>query len=232
MAKILLAAPLAGIRGSFGASVYSANQAGPYLKLKSARPRPLHPLISHQQSFISGCGTEWVNTGAANRALWIAWAALAPQAQTDSLGQTYYLSGFQWFIKINGWRRLTGRGIKTAPPTTAQPAAPSISTFTLSTLFGAPYSAQITYPAGTFGSGDMFIHAVVASGPGRAVPPRAFKPVYYRSTPGNSSQVFETAWRTAFGDPIIGQRGFIRVFHANSHTYLSPSTAILADVVT
>lgn len=232
MAKLLLTAPVTGIRGKVGGVIFSANKSGPHLKIRPAQLRPSFPSISEEQIFIAGQGRLWAALGGATQALWNAWAALAPQDQTDSLGNLYSLSGWQWYNKINAVRRKLGRGERTIPPSTAQPSAPTISTFTLSSLFGAPFSARITYPAGQFAGFDMFISAAVAGSFGRNSPVHSYQPIFWRQVPGASSQVFEVAWVNYFGSVIVGQRGFIFVRRANSHTYLSPPTLISSDAVT
>lgn len=229
MAKILLQAPLAGIRGKLGGSVYSANMAGPYIKVLSSRPTPQSAAHSIIQAQLGGQGDVWAGLAQALRDDWDTWAALPAQEQTDSLGQAYYLSGYIWFSKINLWLYNTGRTARTAVPVAGPAAAPTIQAFFLHTWQGPPDQTRIIYAPAHFAGQDMVICAAQSSSQGRAVPVSSYIPIFWRQVPGNTQQVFRVPWRYAFGDPMIGHRGFITVHKQNSSGYRSLGTTLRAD---
>ena len=129
MAKILLTAPLAGIRGAFGGAIYSANLSGPYVKPYAIPVNPRTPKQTIQRAFRAQLNSEWRALSGAQQTAWDVFAALPAQDQTDSLGQTYSLSGFGWFVKTNTRLSRIPRAHIVTPPTQARPAAPTISTF-------------------------------------------------------------------------------------------------------
>jgi len=126
MAKTKLAAPLAGIRGTVGGLVYSANQSGTYVKAWNPPTNPKTPSQMLERSYLAQMPTLWNALTPVQRAAWNTFAALGAQAQTDSLGQTYYISGWLWFVKCNIRLLRVGRTPGTAAPVIARPAAPTI----------------------------------------------------------------------------------------------------------
>ena len=135
MAKVLLTAPLSGLRGKVGGVVFSANKSGPYVKLFSMPVNPQTQKQSIQRAFVAQLSSEWRALSAGQKTAWDVFAALPAQDQTDSLGQTYSLSGWGWFVKCNTRLSRIPRAHITAPPTQARPSAPTISTFVVAAAF-------------------------------------------------------------------------------------------------
>lgn len=129
MAIIKLAAPLSGLRGTIGGITYSANAATPYAKAWSKPARPLTQRQSDQQGTFSQLPTLWRALSSAQKTAWDTFAALPAQELTNSLGETYYASGANWFTKCNTRLLTMGRSTITATPTQARPAAPTLTYF-------------------------------------------------------------------------------------------------------
>ncbi len=129
MATIKLAAPLAGLRGTIGGVVYSENKGGPYAKIwnQTANPRTSKQTI--ERGFLSKMPTLWNSLTAGEKADWDTFAALGAQELFNSLGESYYASGFNWFCKCNLRLCRAGRSTITTKPTQARPAAPNIDCF-------------------------------------------------------------------------------------------------------
>jgi hypothetical protein len=129
MAIIKIGAPLSGIRGTVGGITFSENGSGPYAK-QWARPiNPVSPNQSTQRSNFAQVPALWAALTAGQKTAWDTFAALPAQELTNSLGETYYASGYNWFVKCN--TRLIRMGLSTisATPTQARPAAPTIDDF-------------------------------------------------------------------------------------------------------
>lgn len=69
----------------------------------------------------------WNSLTSVQRAAWDTFAALGAQALTNSLGETYYASGWNWFCKTNVRLLRVGRSTISATPTIARPSAPAYS---------------------------------------------------------------------------------------------------------
>jgi hypothetical protein len=67
----------------------------------------------------------WNALSSAQRTAWDTFAALGAQALINSLGETYYASGYNWFVKCNVRLLRVGRTPISAVPVTARPSAPT-----------------------------------------------------------------------------------------------------------
>jgi len=67
----------------------------------------------------------WSALSSAQRSAWDTFAALGAQALINSLGETYYASGYNWFCKCNVRLLRTGRATISAVPVIARPSAPA-----------------------------------------------------------------------------------------------------------
>lgn len=129
MAIIKLAAPIAGIRGTVGGLTYSANGSSLFVKAWAKGANPRTGKQTNQQSFLSQMPGLWALLSDAERAAWRTFAADPAQELTNSLGETYFASGFNWFAKCNIRLLRVSRSTITAIPTQARPAAPAITDF-------------------------------------------------------------------------------------------------------
>ena len=134
MAKTKIAAPLAGIRGTVGGLIYSANGSGTFVRAWNppSNPKTVNQMI--ERSYLARMSSLWAALSPTQRSDWDDFAALWAQALTDSLGQTYYISGWLWFVKCNIRLLRVGRTPIQAVPTVARPAAPTITAFRVAVL--------------------------------------------------------------------------------------------------
>jgi hypothetical protein len=129
MAIIKIGAPLSGIRGTVGGITFSANKAGPYAKIwkPSTVPQTL-PQAKSQAEFADEAN-HWPYITQTQRDDWDAFAADPSQVQTNSLGEQYYLSGFQWFCKAHARLRKIDAARYDDAPVAGYPAPPTIDEF-------------------------------------------------------------------------------------------------------
>jgi len=107
--------------GSVAGITSSRNRFGQY---RRTRATPVNPATTDQtvaRTRLSTQAAAWRNLTAAQRD---AWAALGLQMQrTDSLGQTYDLTGFMAYVSINSNNSVAGDAIVSDPPLFLTPAA-------------------------------------------------------------------------------------------------------------
>lgn len=123
------AAPISGARGTLGGIVFSANKAGPYAKQWAPPSQPRTTNQTAQRTQLSKIPALWAALSSAQKTAWDTFAALPAQDLTNSLGETYSLSGYGWFTKCNVRLLVIGRATIQAVPVTARPAAPSFIEF-------------------------------------------------------------------------------------------------------
>jgi hypothetical protein len=116
MAIAKLGATVVGLRGTIGGITYSANRSGPYAKSWSTPRRRATPRQQTVRTYPSFLATSWQALTPVQRAAWATYAAAAGQAKTNSLGQTYYASGWNWYLQTNSYCLIAGIAIQAAPP--------------------------------------------------------------------------------------------------------------------
>lgn len=228
MAIIKLGTIVVGIRGTLGGITYSANKSGNYAKAWVYPRRPSNPKQTDAQNQMTRLPDAWRNLSAAQRTAWDTFAAAPAQQLTNTLGVNYFISGFQWFMKINLWAFAIGFTLRANAPTVAKPAAPALTAATIST---GPTACNITYAGTPFGTSDSIVvfcrnwPTTTANAPAgtQKLTSSAFNP-------GASPYTFTTGYLANFGAPQVGQRVFCSVHNQNSQGYRSDGTLLVADV--
>jgi hypothetical protein len=231
MAKVKFASPISGLRGTVEGTTYSANKSGPFLKIWRGNPKLQSEPVTVHRTIWAAQAAAWRALSAAQRTGWDTYAAAAPQQLTDSLGQTYFASGFNWFVKINSQLLTAGRAARTTAPTSAPSAAPTILAFN---VFANPATPSlITFAAASFLGGDnapLFIS--IANSTARATPQPNIRLVVIPAVGSAVTQiVFTTEIRDSFGTIQTGQRCFCELFRQNSHGRRGASTTAQTNVV-
>lgn len=224
MAIVKYVAPIDEMRGHLGGIVYSANGAGTYAKTWKMPAKPFSPPQSNQKAFLGSHGQYWNALTQAQRDDWDTYAAAAPQALTNSLGQTYYASGFNWYVRINNHLLSGAQSRRATYPTLSRPAAPAQNapTYESPTLYGS-YCA-LNHPSNTF-LGYLAV-CFIAFGPqGSALSPKnRWRLVYCAKGPYVTTEHMGIEVRALFGDIPIGWSAFFRVQRQDTHGQRSPIT--------
>lgn len=188
--------------GSVGGQTSSRNRFGQY---RRARATPVNPRSAAQGSARSRM--------AANAALWrtltgdvrAGWTDLGlSMIRSDSLGQSYNLTGFQAFCSINNILAATGgAGITAAPGLTTPPA---LLTAVMTTTAGA---LSIAYTATPLGAGaKLLVFASPQRSAGRQFE-GDFRLVKVGAAAGASPLVITSEYTAKFGAPVVGNRIFL-----------------------
>lgn len=118
--------------GSIAGQTFSRNRNGQYVR---TRAMPTQPRTTQQllvRTNLSLFARLWGGLGEGTQSAWISAAALIPKI--DSLGQTYYLTGFQYYVGVNTWLALIALTPVTSPPA---PPVPIIGTAVVGTVVKA-----------------------------------------------------------------------------------------------
>jgi len=231
MAIITLAAPVSGIRGKVGGVVYSANRSGPYVKAWSRGSNPNTLLQTAHRANLSGLAISWRALSGAQQTAWDVYAALPAQDLTNSLGETYSISGFNWYIRIN-LNRLSASDASTAiAPVLTVPVTPIIDSMQVKeTASGS--DTFITLQAGSPGLGErIVIKAELVSSSGQLV--EAQVRTFMLTQELDIAIVvfpFKPELLSHFGTAQIGQRCFATAQHQDSEGRRSTVASINAVV--
>ena len=229
MAIIKLAGFLSGIRGTVAGEVYSANSSGPYVRAWSRPPRQRSSLQSFQRALYSIWPAVWRDTlSAANRAAWNVYAAAAPQELTNSLGETYYANGYNWFVRLSTHLMRLSRSPIVTPPAAGTPATPTLDAFTAET--GDVADTSIDYPNKEWDTFDMVLHIAQSRTAGELLKYSDFFEVHTTQTPDDDTETIQTPLEGVFGAVYIGQRYHLRAYRQSTEGRRSAPACISATV--
>jgi len=130
------------MRGKLGGNVFSRNKGGPYVRMHAI---PTNPNSTRQQAtraWLATCAAQWKTVlGDTERGQWNEFAET--HSVLNSLGQTIFLTGLDWFCKCNS-RLLDAGGTPITEPTDlAVPEAP----LTLGIAVASATTLTVTYTA-------------------------------------------------------------------------------------
>lgn len=206
MAKLLFTAVVADMRNKLNGTVFSKNRYGAYARTKVT---PVNPQTTAQQNARSRLATQsqaWRGLTQAQRDSWIAAAPNFPI--TDIFGNQKILSGQALFVKLNTNLSLINFGPLTAAPMPV--AVPSLLTLSVAADDSANTVIATftdTTPGATY---DLLIYATPNITPGREFVKNEFRFIETNTFPIASPLDISTAWRALFGDPVTGQKIFIK----------------------
>ena len=201
-----------GIRGTIGGLTFSANSSGPCIKPKPQPSRKFSYSATLRRVFLAGLPIRWRNLSALQRSNWATFAMLPEEERFNSLGQSYFLTGYQSFCGHN--LRLLNASMSDVSdaPVDPLPLPPASYGCTYQSS-GGSFDAILTFPAGTFSTYAAWVDASVANSLGRdAAPPRKFLVrTEYPVDPMATSLDFTISYALNFGLPAAGYRLFLSV---------------------
>lgn len=227
MAIIRFGPTVVGIRGTTGGVTFSANRAGPYIKPWQRGPKVRSASQASRGNVMTNMAGEWRNITQAQRDAWDTWAAGSAPARFNSLGEPLNLSGFAWFVEMNSQLTYYGAAIRSAAPTLAEPAAPTISSFTV--LESGTGDSVLGYPNNTF-LNDFRRFAFAQSNSQAANSfARAQYFVFNRGMVGGSASTVQSNLEQRWGLIQLGRRWFVQMARVNAEGLAGPSALALAD---
>ena len=211
MAILKFGPTVVGLRGTIGGITFSANKSSPYAKAWSRGSNPVAPLQTTQRGVLASIPALWRALTPAEQALWDTFAALPAQDLTNSLGETYSISGFGWFTKINVRLLVMGRADRTAVPAQSRPSAPTITDIEFP--FDDGQTAFVSYAAGEFDPDfDLVLDIAQANSAGRLSPPSTFAEFVVSQNPNDTATGFMTAYVNRLGIGNTSLKGFARLY--------------------
>ena len=169
MAIVKLGPVVTGIRGSLGGVVFSNSRGGPYCRSSYKPVNPRTALQSDCRNFISWVPGLWRGLTVEQQEAWATYAALPAQALTNSLGETYYASGYNWFLSINSNRTEVGLVILEDPPVSGTPEIPAVIEVTLEFIEGVLLSDCTFEEEAPIWDQYLIVHAAYVPSGGRLV---------------------------------------------------------------
>ncbi len=186
---------------------YSKNKAGSFARKRSGPKRNLTSYQSTIRARQATLSKRWSSTlSAAQRTAWIALANANPV--TDVFGNTRYLSGFQFYCRVNGVRGQCGLAFIDAAP--ADQAGTGLLTITMTATVVPVVSVAFTATP-LDADHRLYIFATPPLPNGKANVTGLFKFVSKSGVSQASPYAFTADYTSRFGNPISGMSITFRV---------------------
>lgn len=219
MARIKLGPTVVGIRGTIGGIVFSSSIGGPTARAWRAPALARTPPKLASQASLAFMAARWRSLTSTNRTNWDTFAADAAQVKTNSLGEPYYASGFNWQTEVNIQQQQAGLALQSDPPTSTRPSIPSGIT-----VDAAVASMELVFPLDPYSPG---IYAVVYGAPAASgavvAPTRGYRFLDSQLMPDDTAVDYTSPWTAAFGTPVAGVVSFWRIIALTADGYASPA---------
>jgi len=161
---------------------------------------------------------------------WDAYAADPAQALTNSLGETYYASGFNWFVSCNQQANEMGDAQVDDAPTDPRPAAPNFSSLTVDASPGT--GSQITYPSGEFDPDlRLVLRVEMANSTGQQVSGAAIYTVVLDPSPPAATLNIQSELEAVYG-LVLDNRAWFAFLHAQDEYGQRSAPAELRAITT
>jgi hypothetical protein len=240
MAILKFGTLITAARGTIGGVTFSANAAGPYAKPWAAPPKSTTARQAVQRAAFAAFRNPWRALSPSERADWNTFAADPAQEQLNVLGESYYLSGWQWFCRVNGWRVQTypvnpmtdpviDPAIITAPPSGGPANAPVLTAF--EAHYDPPPSASIEYDPPSIAAGEyILVDMTVLYTTSQLYAPPSTLAVYAFDHAYPATLTFSDSLIAAFGGLSPGTQLLARVYLLPIDGYRSPAAQIACAV--
>lgn len=232
MATVKFGPTVVGLRGTIAGTTFSANKAGPYARAWSKGANPRSTPQSDQRGRLGSIAASWRALTQVQRDDWIDYADLAAQDLTNSLGETYSVSGFNWYVRINDHLELAGEARRVDAPTLTRPTAPILSDAdTLLYITSGSANTRIRLTGGSPNPGFNHYVAARITGQGRSAIAAGFKFQKIAIPDVNLRILFQSPIEATFGTIDLGQRMFVVLQSQDSHGQRSPSDTYYTDAL-
>lgn len=190
--------------GSIAGSTSSRNRYGQYKRTRAIPVNPNSAKQGTQRARLAVAAAAWRALTDAQRAGWTTLGQA--MTRTDSLGQTYNLTGFQAYCSVNITNADAGNAAVSAAPALVTPSAIVTATVTLT---AAAFS--IAYTPTPLSAGErLFTFCSPQRSPGRNYE-SDFRLIEVSAAAAASPANVYASYVARLGVPIVGQRIFIQL---------------------
>lgn len=207
MPKVKYGAVITDSRGSIDGVTFSKNRGGSFTRKRTVPTRKQTSYNSTVRATHATLSKRWSSTlTAAQRTGWGTLANANPV--TDVFGNTRYLSGYQFYIRVNQVRLQCGLAyLDTAP---ADQAGTALGTATM-TVTTAPLVRVAFTATPTDADHRLYIFATPPLSPGKANVTGLYKFVSKSGVSQASPYTFTSDYTSRFGNPITGKTIWFRI---------------------
>lgn len=231
MAIIKFGVAVVGARGTAGGLTFSANKAGPYFKTWSKSSNPRAVLQTAHRNQLADFAANWRNLTQVQRDDWDDYADDPAQELTNSLGVDYFISGSNWYVRINLNLQAAGASPRVDAPTLTRPVAPIIQFLFMD---DAPAPGRFRMGMNSSSPGlteNHVVFALLSYSQGRTPIPLKM-PFITIAVPDVSDLLnLDTEFTDKFGAIQLGTRAFASVAVQDADGRRGPVDTVFTDAV-
>lgn len=230
MAIIALGPTVTGIRGTIGGICFSANRSTTYARqaYRPSNPRSANQLTARTR--LNNLAVAWRALTSVQRASWDTYAALPAQQLTNSLGDPYFVSGFNWYVTTQINLQHIGAAATTTAPAGARIAAPIVTNIRVYPTSSAN-SARFLYDAADPNlAAFKAVWANIQNSTGILNPPNRDYLMKVAVPDGARLVIFQNELETKFGELFLGQRAYCRTYNIGADGQASIAVQLNRDV--
>lgn len=193
--------------GSYAGVTSSRNAFGQYVRTRAIPVNPNTTYQSQQRARFGDLAALWAALTDAQRA---GWASLGlSMSRTDSLGQSYTLTGLQAYIAVNANNLDAGNAVVSAAPAKLDPSG--LLTAVVTTAGGTLSLAYTATPLAA--DTKLFVYASPQRSPGRNYE-GDYRLIHVSAAAAASPANILSAYTARFGAPVVGNKIFF-----STHVY-------------
>jgi hypothetical protein len=230
MALVKFTELIDGIRGTSGTTTWTAGKSGPYIKRWRMPVIRNRPLQTRARAILSAFAAAWRSLDAGQRNAWDTYAADPAQEKTNSLGEPYYASGFNWFCQVNRQLETAARAQTEDPPAINTPSAPGLVSAELYSPEAAPKLSKLNIASIEWTNFDAILFAVLYPGPGTLTASNNWLLLLATDADGLSEILLNDPLVNLFGVYSLGNRCFFHLARQSYDGARSPFHPLYADV--
>jgi len=230
MAIVKLGEIVVGVRGTAGGLTFSANASGPYCKMWARSPNPRTTYQQTVRGNLTRYGALWADLTEGERDDWTDFGLSPPELDYNAFGEQIFLSGWQWFCRIQQRRASVGQAPDDTLPSDVAVDPPASVALSLEELPGG--DCTVTWPSATFDADDSAI-LELAFHPSGALwtATRGFKLLLAKQNPEDETEDIADAIELRFGAIRAGWFGHASLRRQRDDAVRSTAAVTREEVV-
>jgi len=213
-AKIKFGMMMTDARGKLGGQVFSKNRGGAYIRTKVSPINGQTVRQSAVRSQLTGFAQGFRALGASNINAWN--NAVSNFTGTDVFGDVKKPSGINLYVKLNMNLSQVGATPITLPPLPGE--VPPVDSLTLTANGTSPALSLAYSPSPVPADTDWIVEATAPVSPGKSFVKSEFRQISIIGTGSTTPENLLADYAAKFGNPITGQKTFVRVTPVNNVT--------------
>lgn len=232
MALVKLGATITGISGTIGGITFTRSRAGTVAKSWGRPSNPMTPWQQATRQNTSNWPQMWRDLSDSQRADWQALADDPPETDYDPFGTVRYLSGYNWFVRLNGRKLFTYQAPVEDPPAPVTPAAPDIISMSVSVPTDVVGDSYVIFGNAEFAEGEFLVwFNNFSTGPGNVTKKSNWKLVACSDAYGTSSVDASFVFAIRYGYFPPGWLSTAHIFRQTADCYRSVPTVMQSVVI-